>query len=60
MVKELLPIVFSIAVLGRQRVMFQCDNSGVVTSLNKGSSKDSASMHLRTLLPMILQSALRN
>ena len=38
MVKESLPIVLSAAVwglqLGRQRVMFQCDNSSVVTSLN--------------------------
>jgi len=50
MVKELLPIVLSAAVWGpqfvRQRVMFQCDDSSVVTSLQKGSSKDSTSMHL--------------
>ena len=50
MVKELLSIVLSAAVcgpqLGRQRVMFQCDHSSVVTSLQKGSPKDSPSMHL--------------
>lgn len=50
MVKELLPVVLSAAVWGpqlkRQRVMFQCDNSSVVTSLQKGSSKDSACMQL--------------
>jgi len=50
MVKELLPIVLSGAIwgfyLGRKTVMFQCDNSSVVTSLQKGSSKDPASMHL--------------
>ena len=50
MVKELLRIVLSTAVwdpqLGRQRMMFQCDNSSVVTSLQKGLFKDPASMHL--------------
>ena len=50
MVKELLPIVLSAAVWGpqlsRQAVMFQCDNSSVVTSLQKGLSKNSASIHL--------------
>jgi len=49
-VKLLLPIVLSTAIsgsyLGRKTVMFQCDNSSVVTSLQKGSSKDPTSMHL--------------
>ena len=44
MSKELVPIVLSCAVWGpslsRKRVMFQCDNAGVVAAIRKGSAKE--------------------
>ena len=44
MAKELLPIVLSCAVWGvllsGSNVQFKCDNTGVVESINKGSSKE--------------------
>ena len=50
MVKELVPIIFSCAVWGpvlaRKRVLFQCDNTGVVAAIQKGSSKDPFAMLL--------------
>ena len=48
--KELVPIVLSTAVWGPQLakhcVLFQCDNSGVVSALQKGSAKDPVVMNL--------------
>ena len=50
MAKELTPIILSCVAWGkalqRQRVLFQCDNSGVVASIHKGSCKDLQVMHL--------------
>ena len=50
MAKELVPIVLSCAVWGPllsgTRVEFRCDNSSVVDSVNKGSSKEPTVMHL--------------
>ena len=50
MAKELVPIVLSTAVWGPQLakhcVLFQCDNSGVVSALQKGSAKDPVVMNL--------------
>ena len=50
MAKELVPIVLSCAVWGpqlsRQSIVFQCDNTGVVAAVNKGSAKDPLVMHL--------------
>ena len=50
MAKELVPILLSSAVWGTQlahtRVLFQCDNTGVVAAVKKGSSKDNRVMHL--------------
>jgi len=50
MAKELLPIVLSCAVWGPlmtgSNVEFKCDNSGVVDSINKSSSKELIVMHL--------------
>ena len=54
MAKELFPIILSCAVWGkllwRQKVLFQCDSSSVVTSIQKGSCKDSQVMHLLRIL----------
>ena len=54
MAKELTPIILSCAVWGkllwRQKVLFQCDNSSVVASIQKGSCKDSQVMHLLRIL----------
>ena len=54
MAKELTPIVLSCVARGKalqhQKILFQCDNSGVVASIHKGSCKDLQVMHLlRTL-----------
>ena len=50
MAKELVPIVLSCAMWGPllsgSKVQFKCDNSGVVDSINKGSSKEPLVMHL--------------
>jgi len=50
MAKELVPIVLSCMVWGPllsgTRVEFRCDNSSVVDSINKGSSKEPTVMHL--------------
>ena len=50
MEKELVPIVLSCAVWGSlpsdSRVEFKCDNSSVVYSINKGSSKEPLVMYL--------------
>ena len=48
MAKELVPIILSCAVWGRQltTILFQCDNTGVVAAVQKGSSKDDLVMHL--------------
>ena len=50
MTKELLPIVISCAVLGpklyQKSIEVQCDNTGAVSAINKGSSKDRTAMHL--------------
>ena len=44
MTKELVPIVLCTAVWGpqlaRKRVLFQCDNTGVVAAIRKGSAKE--------------------
>ena len=44
MAKELVPIVISCAIWGpqlyRQQVLFQCDNTGVVAAVQKGSAKE--------------------
>ena len=49
MPKELVPIVLSCAVWGpslsRKRVLFQCDNAGVVAAIRKGSAKEALVMH---------------
>ena len=51
---ELLPIVLSCAVWGpllaQHKLLFQCDNSGVVVALQKGSARDSTVLHLLHLL----------
>ena len=50
MTKELLPIVISCAVWGpklyQKSIELQCDNTGAVSAINKGSSKDKTAMHL--------------
>ena len=50
MPKELVPIVLSCAVWGpslsRKRVLFQCNNAGVVAAIRKGSAKEALVMHL--------------
>ena len=50
MAKELVPVVLMVAVWGpllyRQHVLLQCDNLGLVTSINKGSAKPKLVMHL--------------
>ena len=50
MAKELVPIVLSCAVWGPQlagcAVLFRCDNSSMVVSVNKGTAKESNVMHL--------------
>ena len=50
MAKELVPIVFSCAVWGkclaRKVILFQCDNTGVVSAIRKGSANESMVMHL--------------
>lgn len=50
MAKEMVPIVLSCAVWGplltRKRVLFQCDNSGVVAAIQKGSSREPTVMNL--------------
>ena len=52
--KELTPIILSCAVWGKllwcQKFLFQCDNSSVVASIQKGSCKDSQVMHLLCIL----------
>lgn len=54
MAKELVPVVLMVAVWGpqlaKQSVLLQCDNLSLVTSINKGASKQTLVMHLlRTL-----------
>ena len=48
--KELLPIVISCAVWGpalyQKSIEDQCDTTGAVSTINKGSSKDKTAMHL--------------
>ena len=50
MAKELVPIILSCGVWGpdlsRKSVCFQCDNSGVVAALSKGSAKEGNVMQL--------------
>ena len=50
MAKELVPIILSCAVWGpqmsRKSVLFQCDNTGVVAAIKKGSSKEDRVMQL--------------
>ena len=50
MAKEMVPIVLSCAVWGRQlyrkTVLFQCDNTGVVAAVRKGSAKEAMVMCL--------------
>lgn len=50
MIKEMVPVVLSCVVWGLQlaksRVLFQCDNTGVVAAVNKGSSKVVLAMQL--------------
>ena len=50
MAKELVPIILSCTVWGRQliqsSILFQCDNTGVVAAVQKMSSKDDLVMHL--------------
>ena len=50
MAKELVPIVFSCTVWGkclaRKVILFQCDNTGVVSAIRKGSANESMVMHL--------------
>ena len=54
MVKELVPIVLSCVVWGRQlarsRVLIECDNASVVAAVNKHYTKEQVAMYLlRTL-----------
>ena len=50
MAKELVPIMLSCAVWGprlaHKKVLFQCDNTGVVAAIRKGSAKEELVMHL--------------
>ena len=50
MAKELVPIAVSCAIWGpilaRKRTELQCDNQSLVSTINKGSAKDSTVMHL--------------
>ena len=50
MANELVPIVLSTEIWGprlaRHRVLYQCDNSGVVSALHKGSAKDPIVMNI--------------
>ena len=50
MAKELVPTVLSCAVRGRvmtrKVVLFQCDNTGVVVAVRKGSAQEPLVMHL--------------
>ena len=50
MAKEMAPILLSCEAWGphltRLRVKFECDNSSVVTAIQKGSAKDDTTMHL--------------
>ena len=50
MVKELAPIVLSCAVWGRylsgRRILFECDNSSVVSAVNKHYTREQNAMHL--------------
>ena len=50
MVKELVPIVLSCGVWGRylsgRRVLFECDNSSVVSAVNKHYTREQNAMHL--------------
>ena len=51
MVKELIPIILSCMVWGRQlagrRVLIKCDNSSVVAAVSKQYTKEQVAMHLR-------------
>ena len=50
MTKELFPIVISCAVWGpalyQKSIEVQCDNTGSVSAINKGSTKEKIAMHL--------------
>ena len=50
MIKELVPIVLSCAVWGKQlagsKVLFECDNSSVVAAVNKQYTREPTAMHL--------------
>ena len=50
MAKEMVPIVLSCAVWGRQlahkTVLFQCDNTGIVAAVKKGTAREDSVMHL--------------
>ena len=50
MVKELVPVIIACAVWGpllsRRSIKFQCDNTGVVAAVTKGTSKEPLAMHL--------------
>ena len=54
MAKELVPIVLSCAVWGpilnRKTVLFQCDNTGVVAAVKKGSAKEATVSYLLRVL----------
>uniref|UniRef100_A0A1X7TD39 Reverse transcriptase domain-containing protein n=1 Tax=Amphimedon queenslandica TaxID=400682 RepID=A0A1X7TD39_AMPQE len=55
--KELLPIVVSVAVWGREwaglRVLSRCDNDAVVACLRSGSAKDPLLAHLLKILALL-------
>ena len=50
MAKELVPVVIMVAVWGpllaKQSILLQCDNLSLVTSINKGTAKQTLVMHL--------------
>ena len=50
MTKELLPIIISCAICGpklyQKSIEVQCNNTGAVSVINKGSSKNKTTMHL--------------
>jgi len=53
MAKKLVPIMFPCIVwepsLSKHHINFQCDNANLVTSINKGLTKDTFVMHLLPL-----------
>ena len=57
-IKEMIPVVISAALWGRQRsgqsVHFQSDNTSVVALINSGTSRDDTLMHLMRCLSFIM------